>query len=302
MEKLSLEKSELLRSEPTKSGAGSRLLEEGWGEWASNHKFEIALAAGAVVAAAVGSRIILNRLGQRSQQAVLGGAESSAQKLSVTTAERLSSIEPRLTSILPPPSSTRLPEIAPGKVVPEAYSWGKPPVSTSSPLDSRALLDAIGAGQADLALQRLSAYERALKLAQTGNTGSEAGLAALSENAAAAQSIKDLSGQALKDAVLARSPSGRLATPQGLSPEWVAQHAVYDAGVSRTSAAAVEGAPMKELLGFEMAPGSRPLLEELIVDLGKSGTRNTFSRHMPGISRMEMPALSIRRKPPKEPL
>lgn len=312
---IQLNRSELLQKVATPNAGAADLSAQTWGDWAKEHKAEL-VGAGVVIgiAAAVGGcQIYRNLSGRLAAKAEGAGAALAEGKLAntlkpggtVLEAKLASTLKPggavlegklagalpqstsslahrleRLPNGLPVPSHPPLPEISPGKVVPEAFSWGTPPATAGVGLDdSRNFLSQLAAGNTRVAaeLESRTAMERVLEMMQKA---------------------RPLSGTALqqREASLQQLVQSG-ATPQAVT-EWVVSHSIHDHGTVQ-AAAIVDGKVTRELLGLEIQQGTRPLIEEMIVDVQRSTNASPFNRHMPAIARFEMPALSVNK--PKKP-
>ena len=304
-----LSKSELLQSQTRPAAAAeSNLSEQTWTDWAKEHK--VAVGVSVVVGAAalaVGGvylyRGISNRILQKAETAGADALASTASQRipSLSTNSIAKALEQQAPRVIPKveapiiashglpiPTKPPLEEISPGKVVSGAYTWGEKAAGglDAAPAsiltgDSRALLAQVASGNTKPMVQQLEQRISAEELM------------------AVMRKVKPLSGPALqqREAQLTELINSN-ASRQEIR-DWLVTHSIHDQGTVWTHGI-VDGKVTRELLGTEIAQGSRPLIEEMIVDVQRSTAPTTFSRHMPALSRFEMPALSVNRRPRKE--
>lgn len=179
----------------------------------------------------------------------------------------------------------------PTRVMPAAYTWEQPAFGGAVAGDTRSLLNAIVSGQARPYYAQPTPYEIALELARSG---------ARPPGLVPGQIASHVSGAgdalAMHEAGAFPAPAHMTGEPHGLA-DWIIQ-STHDAGTGHAGQAS---GSLRELLGYAPAPRARPFIVETIADINSSAPNNPFVRHMPGIGRMEMPALSVRRKPPLDP-
>lgn len=177
----------------------------------------------------------------------------------------------------------------------EAYSWGAATPATGDPLvlqmaarDSRSMLDRLAAGDMSALPKEPSVFERGMAQIRKAPTIKSPTLEVPGTGGAVTHVVEGPNG--IETVVVA----GAEGQPAAQVAEWVPLQTMRN-DVTITAPRGMDAATA-ELLGYERAQGTRPLLDEIVTDTHRSTASNPFARHLPAISRMEMPALSVRRK------
>ncbi len=320
-----LKRSDLLNA-PAESAPANKLADESWGSWIENNKIltGVTVTAG-LVALTFGGRALsrllakdalsltesssakmLNlesrALGSMGTSKIAAGAgllpETSLAGAALTEGAGLNTAA-RVGPVLSTAEATALGRasqpvnsIASGFGKPEAYSWGAAapalgdPVANAGSRDSLAFLERLAAGDMTVLPKSASVFERGM--AQIRKEPTIAAVASGGEQLAAVQATGGL--QSLERTVIAGTTEQQ---PVAAISQWLPQHSMSDVTVTAPRGIS-EGTA--ELLGYERAAGTRPVLDEIIVDTSKATSHRPFSRFMPAIGRMEIPALSVRRK------
>lgn len=321
-----LKRSDLLNA-PKEPAPENKLADESWGSWIENNKIltGVTVTAG-LVALTLGGRALTRLLAKdavsvtEASSAKLLNLESGAvgfmgtskiasgaailpearvvgagisEGVSLNTATRVGSVVGTTEAAALGRSSLSVNQVAPGFGKSEAYSWGAEapalgdPIASAGSRDSLAFLERLAAGDMTVLPKSASVFERGM--AQIRKEPTIATAASAAEHLSSVQATGGL--QSLEGTVIA----GTAEQPAGAAiSQWLPLHSMKSDVTITAPRGISEGTA--ELLGYERAAGTRPVLDEIIVDTSKATRHRPFSRFMPAIGRMEIPALSVRRK------